>query len=207
MTYANRRLDLTDTKVLLDVQEADQRSGYQRRTLAELDFSPDEVDFTDYVTRQRLSAQGLFSIDQKAKREAIAAEVARIAELEAAYKLVGLDRNRAHRRIAARLEGVRTGGVWATSTAEYANARDKLDALTLVRASLMPVEAVVDLRVSNHGSVLVFTLNTDAAADWVGMNLTIPDWSWLGHRRFGIDARLAEQIVSHAVSDGLDVSA
>ena len=135
MTFAKRRLNLTDTKVLLDVQEADQRSGYQRRTLAELDFSADEVDFTDYVTRQRLSAQGLHSIDQQAKRESIEAEVARIAALEAAYRLVGLDRDRAHRRIAARLEAGRTGGVWATSTAEYANARDSLDALTLARIS------------------------------------------------------------------------
>jgi hypothetical protein len=135
MIFAKRRLNLTDTKVLLDVQEADQWSGYQCRTLAELDFRADEVDFTDYVTRQRLSAQRLHSIDQQVKRESIEAEAARVAALEAAYRLVGLDRDRAHRRIAARLEAGRTGGVWATSTAEYANARNALDALTLARNS------------------------------------------------------------------------
>jgi len=201
--FSHPQLSLSQTKVLLDIQEADQRRGYRNVTLAQDGYTADEVTFGDYTTNCRLAAQGIFSIDRKAHRAQRDAEAARQAELDRAYAIVGVDRQRAYGRILRLLEGQRTGGIWARSTAEYCNARDALDELILIRAAKA---LTVDLRVHDHGSVIVVELVSDEARGWVRDNVEVPGWAWIG-RGISVEPRLVDAFVAHAEAEGLKVAA
>lgn len=59
-----------------------------------------------------------------------------------------------------------------------------------------------DVRVENHGSIIMFYLCTDDATNWVDENLVIESWQWLGSG-FGVDPRMAEGVLDRMEADGL----
>lgn len=200
-------LTLQYTLILLDLYETDQGRGYRLATAAEDGYDADDVTFGDYTTNCRLAAQGLFSIDRKAHRAARDAEAARQAELDQAYAKCGQDRQAAYGRILKLLEGKRTGGIWARSTAEYTNARDALDRLMTAQAAMIveePEEPAVDIRIRNCGTLVMLDLVSDEAREWADINVEVPSWAWLGEG-FAIDPRLVEPLIAGAVGDGLQV--
>jgi len=67
------------------------------------------------------------------------------------------------------------------------------------------MSAVADFSVQNHGTIVMVAPNTTAARDWVDENLSnLQGWQWLG-ASFAVDRRLASDIVSGILADGLTV--
>lgn len=103
---------------------------YRGQTFANrqpLPFDPDTADFSDQHDRVMLSSIGIFSVDSLAHRIRRSLELRERLMLEVAFHAIGLDRDREHAKIAARLEAGKTDGVWARSTKAYALACHELD--------------------------------------------------------------------------------
>ena len=83
-------------------------------------YTADSVTFSDFNTRIRLAAQGLFSVDRTDHKAQRAAERAVELRLDIAYSVVGVDRKATYRNIAMAIEATQTNGVWARSTGRYA---------------------------------------------------------------------------------------
>lgn len=83
---------------------------------------PNDPNFWSATNRPELAKLGIFSIDQPAHRAKRAAEEGEKAELEAAYRRLGLDREKVKDTIAAAMETQLTNGVWARSTGRFARA-------------------------------------------------------------------------------------
>lgn len=82
----------------------------------------------DQFTARCIAARdGYFSVDTIEHRMRRAAEHDIETRLNLAYAELGMDRQREHKRIAAEMEAHLTGGIWATSTAEYARRRQAMD--------------------------------------------------------------------------------
>lgn len=64
----------------------------------------------------------------------------------------------------------------------------------------------MDVRVSNQGTVWVFTPITPEGQDWVDQHLELQGWQWLGGESFAVDHRPAESIVHGMRGDGLVVT-
>lgn len=63
---------------------------------------------------------------------------------------------------------------------------------------------MIDIHVTDHGSVVVLEPASDAARDWVAETVEVPAWAWLG-RAFAVDHRLAQDIIDGAIDAGLAV--
>lgn len=64
----------------------------------------------------------------------------------------------------------------------------------------------IDVRVARDGSVCTFTLNTEAARDWVDRNVFSESWQWLGPDTLAIDTRFSMDIAVGMFRDGLVVA-
>ena len=64
-----------------------------------------------------------------------------------------------------------------------------------------------DVFVSNEGSLVLFTVETESARTWVGDNVQVEGYQWLGARSFAVDRRYAEDLMTGMVEDGLEVQA
>lgn len=53
-----------------------------------------------------------------------------------------------------------------------------------------------DVTIQNQGSVFLFVLHTPAARDWVGENVSIEDYQWLGSHSFAVDHRFAADLAT-----------
>jgi hypothetical protein len=67
------------------------------------------------------------------------------------------------------------------------------------------VIGTIDVNVSNQGTVFLFTLNTQAAKDWVKEHLQLASWQWTGNRSFAVDHHYAENLCHGMRGDGLVV--
>lgn len=85
------------------------------------------ADFSHYADRHTLGLLGIYSVDHPSHRSKRALEEAKASEIADAYSYLGLDRGAEYRRIARSL-GPMSTDVWLTSTSDYVNARDALDA-------------------------------------------------------------------------------
>ena len=63
---------------------------------------------------------------------------------------------------------------------------------------------MVDIKVENHGSIILFTPLTTKAKRWVNENLPLESWQWLG-KSFAVEPRYADDLVSGMQNDGLKV--
>ena len=63
---------------------------------------------------------------------------------------------------------------------------------------------VIDFVVRPHGSVWTFEPKTDSARCFVGNDLGVQSWQWLGHV-FGVDHRLANDLVTALEVEGFVV--
>lgn len=64
----------------------------------------------------------------------------------------------------------------------------------------------IDVHVTRDGSICTFTLNTEAARDWVDRNVFSESWQWLGKDTLAIDTRLSMDIAAGMFRDGLVVA-
>jgi hypothetical protein len=63
-----------------------------------------------------------------------------------------------------------------------------------------------DVSVERDGdSIMRFTLNTDAAAEWVEANVHLESWQRLGYRSFAVDISFAWDLAQGMQKDGLTV--
>ena len=62
----------------------------------------------------------------------------------------------------------------------------------------------MDVRIRDEGSVVAFTLETEAAKTWVKENLETEPWQWLGESLV-IDHRMSGPIIDGMMSAGLEV--
>lgn len=63
-----------------------------------------------------------------------------------------------------------------------------------------------DISVERDGdSVIIFTINSDAAADWVEEKVHLESWQKLGYRKFVVDFRLALGLAQSMKADGFTV--
>jgi hypothetical protein len=67
------------------------------------------------------------------------------------------------------------------------------------------VKRAIDVRIENHGSVLLFTPCTPPAQEWVNENVQLEGWQWLGNG-FAVDPRYADQLIAGMEEAGLVVS-
>ena len=90
------------------------------------------ADFADYGDRILLGQLGYASIDfNEARKELARQQANHDARCETAYAILGLDRDKEHKRIEAELEGKRFDGIWARSTGEFRQACRELDSAVL----------------------------------------------------------------------------
>lgn len=63
----------------------------------------------------------------------------------------------------------------------------------------------IDIRIENHGSIVLLRPVTQDAKDWVEENLQTEDWQgWCG--AIAVDPRCVGAIVDGAIGDGLIVN-
>jgi len=62
----------------------------------------------------------------------------------------------------------------------------------------------MDVRIDNHGSVMMVCPLTDAAREWVDDNVGLEPWQWLGPA-FACEPRMVESLVEGMADDGLEV--
>ena len=61
-----------------------------------------------------------------------------------------------------------------------------------------------DLRVDNHGSIILVTPLTPAGEEWIDINVSPEPWQWLG-RGLAVEPRYAGALIEGAMGDGLEV--
>jgi hypothetical protein len=64
---------------------------------------------------------------------------------------------------------------------------------------------VPDIRVENHGSIVLFFPETDAGQEWIDANLNPEPWQWFG-RGLAVEPRYAGPVIESAMDDGLEVA-
>lgn len=62
-----------------------------------------------------------------------------------------------------------------------------------------------DVSLEREGSIIRFTLNTDAAADWVEEHVSLESWQRLGYRCFAVDFAFAWDLAQGMQASGLTV--
>jgi hypothetical protein len=62
-----------------------------------------------------------------------------------------------------------------------------------------------DVRVENHGTVLMFRVLTDAAEEWVDDHLDLEPWQWLGNG-FAVNHHYASDIITGMSRAGLTIT-
>ncbi len=62
-----------------------------------------------------------------------------------------------------------------------------------------------DIQIYNDGSVCLFTMLTEKARQWVGENVYIEGWQFMGSKSFAVDHRFAEDLTNGMIGDGLVV--
>ena len=61
-----------------------------------------------------------------------------------------------------------------------------------------------DIRVTDHGSVLLIEPLTPAAKAWIDENVSAEPWQWFGPA-LAVEPRYAGALLDGAISDGLEV--
>ncbi len=64
------------------------------------------------------------------------------------------------------------------------------------------MEKIIDIRVSNMGSMWMFTPLTEKAKNWVEENLPLEPWQWMGNS-FCVDHRPANDLATGMQEAGL----
>lgn len=85
-----------------------------------LPLDADTADFSDFGDRINLSTLGIFHDDRTDYRKLREQQTRHRAKIEAAYASLGLNRDREHARIAARIAHLTPEGIWPRSTGRYA---------------------------------------------------------------------------------------
>jgi len=62
-----------------------------------------------------------------------------------------------------------------------------------------------DFRVATHGTIWTFTVQNDAARDFADDVLGLESWQWTGANTFGVDHRLAADLVVHLRDESWEV--
>lgn len=62
-----------------------------------------------------------------------------------------------------------------------------------------------DISIRHDGSVVLFTVNTPAAREWVEENVQLEGWQWMGKSSFAVDARFAHDLADGMQGDGLEI--
>jgi hypothetical protein len=70
----------------------------------------------------------------------------------------------------------------------------------------MAEKTVTDVLVNDDGSVVAFTLRTQAAQDWISEHTETESWQWLGRHTLVVDARFAEGLAEGMCADGLTLN-
>ncbi len=65
--------------------------------------------------------------------------------------------------------------------------------------------ATSDVDIYHDSSVVLFTLNTDSAREWVEENVHLESWQWAGTKSFAVDTRFAKDLADGMVAAGLDI--
>lgn len=63
----------------------------------------------------------------------------------------------------------------------------------------------MDVTIRNEGSVSVFSFHSPEAKQFVGDNLQLEGWQWLGPNSFAVDHRYVSAIAEGMQEDGLSV--
>jgi hypothetical protein len=70
----------------------------------------------------------------------------------------------------------------------------------------MAKQTVTDVLVNDDGSVVAFTLRTQAAQDWISENTHTESWQWLGRHTLVVDSRYAEGLAEGMCEAGLTLN-
>ena len=62
----------------------------------------------------------------------------------------------------------------------------------------------MDVKISNHGSIIMVAPITEAARAWVDENLVLEGWQWLG-AGFACEPRYLDTLVEGMTEAGLEV--
>lgn len=62
-----------------------------------------------------------------------------------------------------------------------------------------------DISISHEGSVVLFTMNTPAAREWVEENVQLEGWQRMGKDSFAVDSRFAHDLADGMQGDGLEI--
>jgi hypothetical protein len=62
-----------------------------------------------------------------------------------------------------------------------------------------------DISIDNQGTIVRFTILTEAASVWVADNVQLESYQWLGGRSFAVDRRFAPALVEGLAGAGLQV--
>lgn len=63
---------------------------------------------------------------------------------------------------------------------------------------------MVDVRVEDHGSIVLVQPLTDAAREWVTGNVPLEGWQWMGGA-FACEPRYVDNLLDGMRGDGLEV--
>ena len=63
----------------------------------------------------------------------------------------------------------------------------------------------VDVEVTDQGTIVLFTLHSERAKEWVQENVETESWQWLGDVSFAVDHRMAMSLVAGFVDEGMQV--
>ena len=63
----------------------------------------------------------------------------------------------------------------------------------------------IDVNALRSGSCVLFTLNTEAAKEWVNENVPMESWQWTDDNNFVVDSRYAQALIVGMKNEGLEV--
>ena len=63
---------------------------------------------------------------------------------------------------------------------------------------------MADVRISNHGTIVMVLPVSKAAKDWVKENVDVPSWAWMGGS-FACEPRLVDNLIDGMRDAGLEV--
>jgi hypothetical protein len=63
----------------------------------------------------------------------------------------------------------------------------------------------MDVNVRDEGTVVLLSLQSDEAHDWVDENVAVEDWQWMGQHSFCVDHRFAVPLIEGMIRGGLEV--
>ncbi len=62
-----------------------------------------------------------------------------------------------------------------------------------------------DIRVTNHGSIVILAGVSDAGERWLDAHLAYSDWQRWGPNGFAVEPRYVDDILDGAHEDGLEI--